>query len=45
MAPAVTSAHGVLCGCDVCWATADLDDDRLGKAIARAAEPDIDDRD
>jgi hypothetical protein len=40
------SAHGVLCGCDACWATADLDDDRLGKAIARAAEPDItDDRD
>lgn len=40
------TAHGVLCGCDACWVTADLDDDYIGKAIARAAEPDIDpDRD
>lgn len=30
--------HGVLCGCDVCWTTAELEDDALGKAIARAAE-------
>ncbi|MCS6570293.1 hypothetical protein NYQ35_15920 [Curtobacterium flaccumfaciens pv. flaccumfaciens] len=34
------TAHGVLCGCDVCWVTEDLDDDRDGKAIARAAEVD-----
>lgn len=34
----MNSPHGVLCGCDVCWTTEDLDDDRLGKAIARAAE-------
>lgn len=33
-------SHGVLCGCDVCWVTEDLDDDQLGKAIARAAEHD-----
>jgi hypothetical protein len=36
----MTSHHGVLCGCDACWSTDDLDDDRLGKAIARAAEVD-----
>lgn len=36
----MTAPHGVLCGCDVCWTAADLDDDRLGKAIARAAETD-----
>lgn len=33
-------SHGGLCGCDVCWVTEDLDDYRLGKAIARAAELD-----
>ena len=40
----MTGAHGVLCGCDACWATSGLqDDDRLGKAIARAAEYDLTD--
>ncbi|WP_258375081.1 hypothetical protein [Curtobacterium sp. MCSS17_006] len=34
------TTHGVLCACPVCWVTEDLDDDRLGKAIARAAEHD-----
>lgn len=34
------TAHGVLCGCDVCWLAEDLDDDHLGKAITRAAELD-----
>jgi hypothetical protein len=34
------TAHGVLCGCDACWVTEDLDDEALGKAIARAAEVD-----
>jgi len=34
------TAHGVLCGCDACWVAEDLEDDRLGKAIARAAEHD-----
>lgn len=38
--------HGPLCACPVCWTTADLDDDRDGKAIARAAEwDDLDDCD
>lgn len=32
------TTHGVLCACPVCWVTEDLDDDRDGKAIARAAE-------
>ncbi len=37
----MTGAHGVLCACDVCWTLDGLhDDDRLGKAIARAAEVD-----
>lgn len=30
--------HGPLCGCSVCWTLDGLDDDRDGKAIARAAE-------
>lgn len=32
------TAHGPLCGCTVCWTLDGLDDDRDGKAIARAAE-------
>lgn len=35
------TAHGVLCGCDSCFLDDDLEDDRLGKAIARAAEHDF----
>lgn len=31
-------AHGPLCGCSVCWTLDGFDDDRDGKAIARAAE-------
>ncbi|UXZ57057.1 hypothetical protein [Curtobacterium sp. Arg-1] len=34
------TAHGVACACPVCWLAEDLDDDALGKAIARAAEHD-----
>ena len=34
----MTTAHGVLCACSVCWLADDLEDDQLGKAIARAAE-------
>lgn len=33
-------SHGVLCACDICFVSEDLEDDRLGKAIARAAEVD-----
>ncbi|WIB25853.1 hypothetical protein [Curtobacterium sp. MCSS17_015] len=38
--------HGPLCGCPVCWTLTDLDDDYVGKQIARAAEwVDVPDRD
>lgn len=36
------NGHGVACACSVHDRDGDLDDERTGKAIARAYEPDID---